>query len=423
MHSDACDYYLGHRLKLIVLQSAYPYKTLCERNLLDFATAKDLDGFFDTVYTVHAAATVEFDINSRERYGKLATYIHSPTHIFIEAKFGRYWHLRRLPSLNFIFTQISLIFHILKLTWLEKDLLIRAEDPRYNGLLGFLLTRVKRLPFIVGSWGNPDTIRKYTSLPLQPRVFRRVRLEASCERFLIKRADCILVQNEDNFNYAVLYGAKKENIKYFRLGNALYSGHFEEPERRTPPPEDRVKIKHEDYKVCTISRLEKLKMVDHALESFASMRNLENSQLYIFGDGSERNSLMNLGNKLGIGARIHFLGNVDQETVARTLPQMDLVLSPSMGRALTEVALAGLPIVAYDTDCHPEIVKTSKTGILVRYLDIPAMAKAGDFMLDHRGEAKRMGKAVRKFTMDLMNPKNLVKEQRLIFSDLVRRKN
>ena len=325
--------------------------------------------------------------------------------------------------MNFIFTQISLIFHMLKLTWREKDLLIRAEDPRYNGLLGFLLTRIKRLPFIVGSWGNPDTIRKYTRLPLQPRVFRSVRLEASCERFLIKRADCILVQNEDNFNYAVLYGAKKENIKYFRLGNALYSGHFEEPERRTPPPEDRVKIKHEDYKVCTISRLEKLKMVDHTLESFASMRNLENSQLYIFGDGSERNSLMNLGNKLGIGNRILFLGNVDQDTIARTLPQMDLVLSPSMGRALTEVALAGLPIVAYDTDCHPEIVKTNKTGILVKYLDIPAMAKAGDFMLDHRGEAKRMGKAVRKFTMDLMNPKNLVKEQRLIFSNLVRRKN
>lgn len=168
MPLETCDYYLGHRLKLIVLQSAYPYKTLCERNLLDFATAKDLDGFFDTVYTVHAAATVEFDINSRERYGKLATYIHSPTHIFIEAKFGRYWHLRRLPSLNFIFTQISLIFHMLKLTWREKDLLIRAEDPRYNGLLGFLLTRIKRLPFIVGSWETQTQLENIQGCRFNP---------------------------------------------------------------------------------------------------------------------------------------------------------------------------------------------------------------------------------------------------------------
>ena len=278
-----------------MIQSAYPYKTLCERNLLDFATSKDLGGFFDTVYTVHAAATVEFDINSRERYGKIATYRHSPTHIFIEAKFGRYWHLRKFPALNFVSSQIGLILHLIKLSWREKDLLIRAEDPRYNGLLGFLLTRIKRIPFIVGSWGNPDSIRKYTGAPLQPRVFRSVKMEETCERFLMKRADCALVQNEDNFNYAVLYGAKRENVKYFRLGNAIYPGHFAEPEGRTLSPEGLAIINHEGYKVCTVSRLENLKIVDHTLKSFKGMKCSINSQLYIFGDGSEKKSLMDLG--------------------------------------------------------------------------------------------------------------------------------
>ena len=371
------------------------------------------------MYTVHPAATVEFDINSRERYGKIATYRHSPTHIFIEAKFGRYWHLRKFSSLNFVLAQIGLIFHLIKLSWKEKDLLIRAEDPRYNGLLGFFLTRIKRLPFIVGSWGNPDSIRKYTIAPLQPRVFKSVKTEASCERFLMRHADCVLVQNEDNFNYAVLYGAKKKNIKYFRLGNAIYPGHFAEPESRTMSTKDRAKINHDGYKVCTVSRLEKIKAVDHTLKSFKKMKSSINSQLYIFGDGSERNLLMDLCRELGIDDRIHFLGNVDQRTLARLLPQMDLVLSPSMGRALTEVALAGLPIVAYDTDCHPEIVKTGETGVLVEYLDIQAMAEAGDYMLDNRVEAKRMGEAARVWTMDLMNPEKLIQDQRLIFSELL----
>lgn len=406
-------------MKLIVIQSAYPYKALCERNLLDFATSKDLGGFFGTVYTIHAAATVEFDVNSRERYGRIETYRHSPTHIFIEAKFGRYWLLRKFSFLNFVLSQIGLIFHLLKLTWGEKDLLIRAEDPRYNGLLGFLITRIKRLPFIVGSWGNPDSIRKYTGVPLQPRVFKSVRAEESCERFLMKRADCVLVQNEDNLNYAVLYGAKKENVKYFRLGNAIYPGHFTEPASRTFSPEDQVKIRHEGYKVCTVSRLEKLKIVDHTLRSFKEMKGSIDSQLYIFGDGSERNSLMDLARELGIDNRIHFLGNIDQETLARLLPHMDLVLSPSMGRALTEAALAGLPIVAYDTDCHPEIVKPGETGILVRYLDIQAMSEAGDYMFENRVDAKRMGDAARAWTMDLMNPEKLIHEQRLIFSELI----
>ena len=127
---------------------------------------------------------------------------------------------------------------------------------------------------------------------------------------------------------------------------------------------------------------------------------------------------MDLGRELGIDNRIHFLGNIDQETLARLLPQMDLVLSPSMGRALTEVALAGLPIVAYDIDCHPEIVKTNETGILVKYLDIQTMAEAGDYMFDNGVEAKRMGEAARDWALVLMNPEKLIQEQRLIFSDL-----
>jgi glycosyltransferase involved in cell wall biosynthesis len=407
-------------MKLIVIQSAYTYKALCERNLLDFATSKDLDGFFDTVYTVHAAATVEFDVNSKERYGKIARYKHSPTHTFIEAKFGRYWCLRRFSFLNFVLSQINLLFYIIKLSWGDKELLIRAEDPRYNGLLGYLLTRIKRLPFIVGSWGNPDSIRKYTGTPLQPRVFRSVKAEAYCEKFLMQRADCVLVQNEDNFNYSVLFGANKENVKYFRLGNAIYPEHFTNPRSRAFSPEDQAKIGHKGYKVCTVSRLEKLKIVHHTLKSFKEMEECINSQLYIFGDGSERNSLINLARELGISDRIHFLGNVDQKTLAILLPHMDLVLSPSMGRALTEAALAGLPIVAYDTDCHPEIVITGETGMLVKYLDVQAMAEAGDYILQNRGDACRMGAAARTLTLDLMNPEKLIQEQRLILGELIK---
>lgn len=405
-------------MKLIVFQSAYTYKSLCERNLLEFATSKDLGGFFDTVYTVHAASTVDFDTNLRGRYGKVATYVHSQTHIFIEAKIGRYWHLRKFQLLNFLLAQIGLIIHIVRLTWREKELFIRAEDPRYNGLLGFVLTRIKRLPFIVGSWGNPDAIRKYTGEPLQPRVFKSLKIEMFFERFLLKHADCVLVQNQDNFNYAVLYGAKKENIKYFRLGNAIYPGHFTESVSRTLSMDDRNLINHQGFKVCTISRLEKLKIVDHTLNSFSKMKASINSHLYVFGDGSERKPLTDLGRKLGLEGRIHFLGNVDQETLARLLPHMDLVLSPSMGRALTEVALAGLPIVAYDTDCHPEIVKTGETGILVKYLDIQEMAEAGDYMLDNRKKAKLMGSAAREWALKLMNPDKLIEEQRLVFRNL-----
>ncbi len=374
------------------------------------------------MYTVHPAATVEFEVNAKERYGKIATYVHSINQIFIEAKIGRFWFLRRFPLLNFILSQVGLFAKLLKVSCGIKDLMIRSEDPRYNGVIGFLLTRVKRLPFIVGSWGNPDSIRKFTNIPLQPRVFKSVAMEEFCERFLMKRADCVLVQNEDNFNYAVLYGAKKENVKYFRLGNAIYPGHFTDPKDRNLSLEGWSTINHTGYKVATVSRLEKLKIVDHSLMSFAKMKSSLYSHLYIIGDGSERKSLNNLACKLGIENRVHFLGNINQITLTELLPKMDLVLSPLMGRALTETALAELPIVAYDIDCHPEIVKNGETGILVKYLDFNAMAEAAEYMLENPVVAKRMGHSARGWTMDLMNPESLIQEQRSIFEELVEKR-
>lgn len=411
---------LGDYLKLLVIQSAYSYNTLCERNLLDFATSKELQGFFKTVFTVHPAATVEFSVNTKERYGRVKTYRHSPSHIFIEARIGRSWHLRKFPLLNFVLSQVDLLIHLLKLLHGEKYMLIRAEDPRYNGLLGFLLTRIKGLPFIVGTWGNPDRIRKFTSAPIQPRVFKSVKLEVFCEKFLLKRADCVLVQNEDNFNYAVQYGAAKESVKYFRLGNAVYPEHFVEPGSRTLSTEVQNLMRGKGYKVCTVSRLETLKIVDHTIRSFAEMKNSSESHLYILGDGSQRNSLLDLTCRLSIRDRVHFLGNINQQFLAEILPQMDLVLAPSMGRALTEAALAAVPIVAYDTDCHPEIVKTGETGILVKYLDFHAMAENADYILENPNIARQMGQAARDWTLKFMNPDKLIQEQRFIFLELVK---
>lgn len=406
-------------MKLLVFQSAYSYKALCERDLLVFATSKDLDGFFEQVITVHAAATIEEDATNKDRYGRLQVHRHSEIHTFVEARPGRYWALRRFPMTNFFLSQIGLMAYLLRITAGEENLVVRAEDPRYNGILGYIFTRLKRRPFIVGSWGNPDSLRRYTKAPLQPRVFRTTAKEEACERFLLKRASCVMVQNEDNFNYASSYGAKTQNIKYFRLGNAIYPGHYQEVKQRRAANKALEIISHPGLKVCTISRLEKMKLIDHTIKAFQGMTSSEKSHLYLFGEGSERESLMSLARDLGIEGRVHFPGNIDQETLASLLPRIDLVLSPSMGRALTEVALAERPIVAYDIDCHPEIVIDEKSGFLVKYLDIQEMSEKGDFILQNPSIALTMGKMAREVAIDLMDPKILISEQRQVFLDLL----
>jgi glycosyltransferase involved in cell wall biosynthesis len=149
------------------------------------------------------------------------------------------------------------------------------------------------------------------------------------------------------------------------------------------------------------------------------MKSSTGAHLYLFGEGSQRENLINLARDLGIEDRVHFLGNIDQETLANLLPLMDLVLSPSMGRALTEVALAERPIVAYDIDCHPEIVIDGESGLLVEYLNIKEMSEKGDYMLENPSRAVSLGKMAREVAMDLMDPEKLINEQRQVFLDLL----
>ena len=44
----------------------------------------------------------------------------------------------------------------------NRILIIRAEDIFFNGLLGLILSSLKKLPLVTGVWGNPDEVRKNT---------------------------------------------------------------------------------------------------------------------------------------------------------------------------------------------------------------------------------------------------------------------
>lgn len=72
--------------------------------------------------------------------------------------------------------------------------------------------------------------------------------------------------------------------------------------------------------------------------------------LVFAGDGPMRDKLLELGESLGVGDRPVFAGNQNQASLAQLIPQCAAVLSPLTGRALSEYALSGAAIVAYDLD-------------------------------------------------------------------------
>ena len=99
---------------------------------------------------------------SGSRYGRPVVRKLNDRHTHIEGKIGRFKQLAWFPALNFILAQSGLIWLLLKLIKQNRIEIIRAEDPYFNGMLGLIISTIRKLPLVTGVWGNPDVIRENT---------------------------------------------------------------------------------------------------------------------------------------------------------------------------------------------------------------------------------------------------------------------
>lgn len=392
--------------RMLVLDSAYTHKIMQERKADRLVTSRDLGGYFDQVWTCHPVASLLEAADSPERFGKPVSHGLGPRHVFIEGKIGRFRQLSRFPKLNFLIAQWALLLHLLRLVRRKRIQAIRAENPYYTGVLGLIISRLTRLPLLVAVWGNPGAIRKQTGQPLSPRLFSTIAVEERVERFVLRRADRVLVQNENNRQFVLSVGVPREKTRVFRLGNQLHETHFVDPVNRTGGREELARMGLLDVPtLLVVSRLQKLKLVDHVIEviRILKMRGRQAVGLFV-GDGPYRNDMQAMADNLGVSDRIVFCGNRDQEWIARIIPAVSVVISPVTGMALGEVALGGAAVVAFDIDWHSELIETGVTGEIVPYLDDEAMAAAVERMLDDPARASAMGESLRRKALQILDP-------------------
>ena len=92
-------------------------------------------------------------------------------HYFIEGKIGRFYNLRWFKILNFLISQFEIFFYLRKLIKNEKIDFIKANDPHYNSLLAFLLSKLTNVPFLVRVSGNFEKIYNDTRRPIMKKFF------------------------------------------------------------------------------------------------------------------------------------------------------------------------------------------------------------------------------------------------------------
>ncbi len=392
----------------MVFDTAYTYDIMKERNISTLVTAKDINGYFDHVWTVHAVASLFYPLSSKLRYGRPVVRKLNKRHTHIEGKIGCFHSLSWFPVLNFILAQIELIFFLIKLNKKNQMSIIRAEDPIFNGILGLIISTIKRLPIIIGVWGNNDAIRKDTKKTLSP-YFKWIWLERLVEKFVLRRADTALAGNYNNMDYVINYGVKKEKTAVIRIGPAIYAPHFVEPNQRECGIADLRSLGVNDEKVLLcISRLENLKRSDHMIKALSCLKdkNLKIKALFV-GDGEARVAHAKLAKELGVSDQIIFCGNKDQDWLYRVIPCAAVVVSPLTGRSLVEAALGGAPIAAYDIDWQNEIIEQGVTGELVPYLNYSLLANSIEKILKDEIYAYQIGTNVREKTLKMMDPEKI----------------
>lgn len=406
--------------KLLVIDSAYTFEILKSRKIEHLVTAKDLEGFFEKVWTCHPVSTILLPNKDKKKFGKPSFSRLNDRNTFIIGKIGLLYFLRKIPVLNFLLSQLYLIHFLTNLINSEDIQYIRAEDAHYNGFLAWILSRRTKRPFLVGVWGNPDAIRARTKRPITPRLFGFIFIERYIENFILARCHFAMVQNIENKTFLQKKGLGEQKIKILRFGNLIDPIHFLSSGERKKWPSTSVGLeKVRGPKILVLSRLEELKLVQDVLyainqEKFEGIE----YKLFFVGDGALRVHMEQYVLNHGLTDRIIFCGNKDQKWIAKALDEVDFVVSPLTGRALAEVALAGKPVVAYDIDWHGELVETNQTGYLVKALDVDSLSSAIYCMVHQSSNYLTMGTLIRQKALSLLDVNENIDSEKKMYQSI-----
>ena len=406
--------------KMLVFHSAYTFDYLTRYGLEIFVFARDAAKFFDKILTVSPIASLQYDKSQGNIYSRPEYFVLDDRNTILEGRFSRFKSLELLPRLNFALAQISLFKSLISPSNLRGIKVVRAEDPRLNGLYAYIFSCFLRKPFVVGLWGNPKRIRELNKLPIMPKLFSSCQKEERFEKFILRRADLVLAQNQENLTYALEAGVAVEKTSLTPLGVGIDKVHFFQSENRLNVEEDFRSWSTEGKCVLLcISRLESLKNVDHAIMGASVLAKAGLPfKLILIGAGREQKNLRELARRLNIENHVVVAGNRSQAWVAGAINRATMNIAPLCGRSLLEASLGGLPTVAYDVDWHHEIVVDGVTGFLVPNMDHLALGMRIIEMWKDSELRDLMGASVKIKAFELASPDVIARKQRLLYEAL-----
>lgn len=267
---------------------------------------------------------------------------------------------------------------------------VNAVEPFLSGLLAGGVARRLRIPRVTTVVSNYRL--SWEVARLNPVPFLPPSLSFSLERRILAASDRIHVDCDHYADYVTGRGASPSRVRRIpRYADPVFY-------RRDPDPEIWARLEVPDpTPLVYVGRLSPEKYAMELARTFLVLaRHQPDRHLVVVGGGGPLEQIfLDRLRQGGVGDRVLVRRGLSREEIVSVMGRAGALLATHAGYALLEAALAGAPVVAYDYEWHPELIRTGDTGILVPYRDSEAMAGGAMRLLDRPGEARRMAAALR----------------------------
>lgn len=129
--------------------------------------------------------------------------------------------------------------------------------------------------------------------------------------------------------------------------------------------------------LLTVTRLTPYKGVDHLIRAVSRVKDIH---LLVVGIGPMGQKLVELTNRLGVSARVHFLGYIPRDRLPAVFRAADYTVVYAGGEGLSHVLLeslaVGTPVIASDAGGNSEVVCHGENGWLVPFPDEERLLEA-----------------------------------------------
>lgn len=252
----------------------------------------------------------------------------------------------------------------------------------YATSYGFLGSCCNIHPYIISVWGSD--------------VYEFPRKNNICKKFVernLSKADLVLSTSKVMAEETRKYTDKPMDITPFGVNTDIFK-----------PFEDKY-IPKKNIVIGTVKTLEANYGIELLVRAFSIVsKKFDNITLEIAGNGSQRKSLEELCDELGITPKVKFLGFINQNQVVEAFNRFDIAVFPSLnesfGVAAVEAQACGTATIVSDVGGLPEATSPNKSSLVVSSMNIEELASALEKLIVDEDLRISMGKFGRKFVVD-----------------------